>query len=121
MMKLLNFFFVLLCCGSIVLSHAQMKTFDIEVWQDSKQLQANTAREINLKRAPFVLKLRLKGINAVYCQAGFSDSMFVKPAQAPIESFKDIPAMSMAEEKFNANQTLIIRAESWHCRFYDPG
>lgn len=120
-MKLLNSFFVfILCCCTIGLSHAQTATFDVEVLQDGKQLQASAAHEIKLKRAPFVLKIRLKGIREVYCQAGFSDSMFIKPLKAAIANYKDIPAMSMAEEKFNAGRFLIIRPEGWHCWFYDP-
>jgi len=120
-MKLLNLFFAfILCCCIIRPSHAQTKTFDIEVLQEGKRLQANAAHEIRLKRAPFVLKIRLKGIREVYCQAGFSDSMFIKPPKAAIENYENIPAMSMAEEKFNASQALIIRPEGWHCWFYDP-
>lgn len=119
MKKLLIVAFVLCCC-TIGLSHAQTATFDIEVLQDGKQLQANAAHELKLKRAPFVLKIRLKGIREVYCQAGFSDSMFIKPPKAAIENYENIPAMSMAEAKFNADQVLIIKPEGWHCWFYDP-
>ncbi|GEM_PF-906969 len=118
-MKFLITAFVLYC-STIGLSHAQTATFDIEVLQDGKHIPVNESHELRLKRAPFVLKVHLKGISEVYCQAGFSDSMFLKSPEAAIENFKDIPAMSMAEEQFNANQALIIQAESWHCWFYDP-
>lgn len=120
-MKLLNRFFVfILCCCTIRLCHAKTATFDVAVLQFGKLIPANEAREIRLKRAPFVLKIRLKGIREVYCQAGFSDSMFIKQPKAAIENYENIPAMSMAEEKFNTNQALIIRPEGWHCWFYDP-
>lgn len=118
-MKFLIIAFVLCCC-SIGFIHAQTATFDIEVLQDGKQIPVNENHEFRLKRAPFVLKVRLKGISEVYCQAGFSDSMLIKPSNAAIANFKEIPAMSMAEEKFNASQALIIQSESWHCWFYDP-
>lgn len=121
MMKLLKPFFVFaLYCSTIGYTFAQTTTFDIEVLQSGKTLPVGTNHEIKLKRAPFVLKIRLKGIDAIYCQAGFSDSMFVKPANSAIAQFTDIPAMSMAEEQFNAERALIIRSEAWHCWFYDP-
>lgn len=120
-MKFLKSFFVfVLYWSTIGYTFAQTATFDIEVLQSGKTLPVNANHEVKLKRAPFVLKIRLKGTDAIYCQAGFSDSMFVKPATAPIAQFADIPGMSMAEEKFNADRTLIIRSEAWHCWFYDP-
>lgn len=121
MMKLLKLFFVLLLCRSTVeYTAAQTATFDIEVLQSGKTMPVTVNREVRLKRAPFVLKVRLKGVGAVYCQAGFSDSMFAQPATEAIAQFKAIPGRSMAEEQFNAGRTLIIRKEAWHCWFYDP-
>lgn len=63
----------------------------------------------------------MKGIKELFCHASFSDILFTKKVNEPIADFENIPALAMAEEKFNADSSLIFRTGSWHCWFYDPG
>lgn len=97
----------------------QSQSFEIKIIQDSVFYKPDSNNVVWLKKGLFKLQVELKNLEGVYLYAAFKDSIYKLENSQQVPDFKNLPAMSMAEETFNPLQELSVSDDGWSYWFYD--
>lgn len=97
----------------------QSQNFEIKIIQDSVLYKPDSNNIIWLKKGLFKIQVELKKLEGIYLYAAFRDSIYKLENNQEVPDFKNLPAMSMAEETFNPLQELSVSDDGWSYWFYN--